>query len=101
MAMGVHEPRHDDHLRAVDPLRDWKSLCVDLPSHLSDGPIVNENLLRFENGLEVFNVTMVAFSSRIAMTSHRRGAEFTESLPKIVDHSLDALRKNRHVKIDK
>src|SRR5207245_6421124 len=45
---GYHSP-HDDHSRAVDSLCDRSSFCVDIPSDLGNGSVVNENLPRFEN----------------------------------------------------
>ena len=49
MTVGVYQARHDDHSRAVDSLCDRSSFCVDLPSDLGNGSVVNENLPRFEN----------------------------------------------------
>jgi len=51
MTVSVDQARHDDHLRAVDSLCDREPFCVNLPSQLSDRALMNENLLRFENGL--------------------------------------------------
>src|SRR5437588_840806 len=52
MTVSVDQARHDDHLRAVDSLCDREPFCVNLPSQLSDRALMNENLLRFENGLQ-------------------------------------------------
>jgi hypothetical protein len=51
MTVSVDQAWHDDHLRAVDSLCDRQTARLNPPSHLSDGPLMNENLLPFENRL--------------------------------------------------
>src|SRR5262249_12395392 len=51
MRVSIDQARHDDHLRAVDASRDRKPARLNLSSQPGNGPIMNKNLLRFEDRL--------------------------------------------------